>query len=315
MSNKNGVDLKGIFTFALAILVVLSALYLCLEKYFERADLLYLDGAVETKRPWSNKWIAVTEDTKICRGSEIKTGDAGTVELELPDDCFVKVGPDSRVKINKIGMVGITKRAGNGVELIYGKVRAIAAPFANKMSGFSIKSLRTYIGLREADLGVIKSIEPETTQILGLYGEVTVNAKGEGLVVGADEEVRVVEDVAPDTKTKLDEKLKADFLREMDFVSLRAREWIRDDLKLYGTEAKEEVIEVELPEPEEASEGSREAGGYTVTKGDSLWKIAEKFYGDGSGYTILYEANRGEVKLEDLIYPGQTIVIPSLEDK
>lgn len=307
MADKNGVDIKRIFTFGLALVVVLSALYLSLDKCFERADLLFKDGSVEIKRPGSEKWIPLTEGVRIGRGCEIMTGEIGTVELELPGESFIKVGANSHVIINEVGMVEITKRAGNSVELIYGKARAVVAPFVNKRSDFSIKSEDVYVGVRGTDFGVIRFEDVETTQVLGLDGEVTVESEGVELAVKADEEAAIVEGEVPGTATKLDEDLKADFLREMDFISMRVRDWIRDDLKNYGTEAKEEVIKVEIPEPKE--------GSYTVVKGDNLWKISERFYGDGSGYTILYEANRGELKSPGLIYPGETILIPLLEDK
>lgn len=49
---------------------------------------------------------------------------------------------------------------------------------------------------------------------------------------------------------------------------------------------------------------------YTVETGDSLWKIATKFYGNGSKYQTIFEANREVIRDPDLIYPGQKIRIP-----
>lgn len=49
---------------------------------------------------------------------------------------------------------------------------------------------------------------------------------------------------------------------------------------------------------------------YTVKKGDCLWNIAKKFYGDGSKYTIINNANKDKIKNPNLIYPGQVFVIP-----
>jgi nucleoid-associated protein YgaU len=50
---------------------------------------------------------------------------------------------------------------------------------------------------------------------------------------------------------------------------------------------------------------------YTIVKGDTLSGIAKKFYGDANKYHQIFEANRGIIKNADLIYPGQTIRIPS----
>jgi len=49
---------------------------------------------------------------------------------------------------------------------------------------------------------------------------------------------------------------------------------------------------------------------YVIEKGDSLWKIAQEFYGNGNDYPKLFEANKEVIKDPDLIYPGQKIRIP-----
>ncbi|MDE7028869.1 MAG: LysM peptidoglycan-binding domain-containing protein [Lachnospiraceae bacterium] len=50
---------------------------------------------------------------------------------------------------------------------------------------------------------------------------------------------------------------------------------------------------------------------YTVVKGDCLWNIARHFYGNGSRYTDIYNANRGVIgSSPNLIYPGQVLTIP-----
>jgi nucleoid-associated protein YgaU len=50
---------------------------------------------------------------------------------------------------------------------------------------------------------------------------------------------------------------------------------------------------------------------YTVVKGDSLSKIAQREYGDANKWRTLYEANRDLIKDPDLIYPGQLLSIPA----
>lgn len=60
------------------------------------------------------------------------------------------------------------------------------------------------------------------------------------------------------------------------------------------------------PEPEEETEF------YTVKSGDSLSKIAKKYYGNAMKYPTIFEANREVIKDPDLIYPGQVLRIPKL---
>lgn len=49
---------------------------------------------------------------------------------------------------------------------------------------------------------------------------------------------------------------------------------------------------------------------YTVVRGDCLWNIAKRYYGNGSLYTRIFDANRDKIKNPNLIYPGQVLVIP-----
>nr|WP_314465567.1 LysM peptidoglycan-binding domain-containing protein [uncultured Clostridium sp.] len=57
---------------------------------------------------------------------------------------------------------------------------------------------------------------------------------------------------------------------------------------------------------------SQQSGGktYTVVSGDSLWKIAKQFYGNGAEYNKIYSANTDKIKNPNLIYPGQVLTIP-----
>ena len=48
---------------------------------------------------------------------------------------------------------------------------------------------------------------------------------------------------------------------------------------------------------------------YTVEKGDSLWKIASKFYGHGSSWRRIYEDNKLVIKDPSRLYKGQQLII------
>ena len=51
---------------------------------------------------------------------------------------------------------------------------------------------------------------------------------------------------------------------------------------------------------------------YKVKPGDCLWNIAKAFYGDGSKYTKIYEANKDKIRNANLIFPDQILTIPSV---
>jgi nucleoid-associated protein YgaU len=48
-----------------------------------------------------------------------------------------------------------------------------------------------------------------------------------------------------------------------------------------------------------------------IERGDSLWAISRRTYGDGDRYTAIYDANQDQIRDPDLIYPGQVFVLPS----
>ncbi len=49
---------------------------------------------------------------------------------------------------------------------------------------------------------------------------------------------------------------------------------------------------------------------YTVKKGDSLWKIAKKFYGDPYQWRRIYDANRAQLPHPNRVRPGMTLNMP-----
>jgi nucleoid-associated protein YgaU len=51
-----------------------------------------------------------------------------------------------------------------------------------------------------------------------------------------------------------------------------------------------------------------------ISHGDNLWRIARKIYGHGVRHTVIYEANRKQIRNPNLIYPGQVFTIPVFED-
>jgi nucleoid-associated protein YgaU len=50
---------------------------------------------------------------------------------------------------------------------------------------------------------------------------------------------------------------------------------------------------------------------YEIQKGDTLWRVADIYYKDGSRYPEIVEANKEVIKDADKIYPGQMIRIPN----
>lgn len=71
-----------------------------------------------------------------------------------------------------------------------------------------------------------------------------------------------------------------------------------------GVAGVDDRLSVVNPEPE--------AKMYEVQKGDSLSKIAKRFYGDPMKYKELFAANQPMLEDPNKIYPGQVLRIPNL---
>ena len=48
-----------------------------------------------------------------------------------------------------------------------------------------------------------------------------------------------------------------------------------------------------------------------IRRGDNLWSISRRLYGRGVRFSTIYEANNDQIRNPDLIYPGQTFVLPA----
>ena len=72
------------------------------------------------------------------------------------------------------------------------------------------------------------------------------------------------------------------------------------------------IARVETPFQRDDLGGTLAQGQAVVVQpGNSLWRIARRVYGEGLRYTVIYEANRAQIRDPDLIYPGQVFAMPS----
>ena len=115
-----------------------------------------------------------------------------------------------------------------------------------------------------------------------------------------------------DTKGKKDVKLVLQDDRNLVLYAADGPAWsthTETDNPPPAAQAAEEAV-AEEPIEEAAPEPAPEpaARTYTVVSGDTLWAIAERFYGDGNKYQVIADASG--VSNPDLIYPGQVLTIP-----
>lgn len=93
-------------------------------------------------------------------------------------------------------------------------------------------------------------------------------------------------------------------------VSIKLKQFIPFGTKTIQVNAnvasvKEERETVTSPAPKQETT-------YKVKSGDCLWNIAKEFYGNGSYYVAINEANKDIIRNPNLIYPNQVLKIPDL---
>jgi nucleoid-associated protein YgaU len=62
---------------------------------------------------------------------------------------------------------------------------------------------------------------------------------------------------------------------------------------------------------EDATASRRDPGVIVVRRGDTLWQIAQRYYGDGKKYTQIFKNNRGQIRDPNWIYPDQRVQLPA----
>lgn len=60
------------------------------------------------------------------------------------------------------------------------------------------------------------------------------------------------------------------------------------------------------------SPSTKEGRRLVVVRGDNLWNIARAHYGVGYHHTVIYGANKDQIRDPDLIYPGQVFSLPKV---
>ncbi|NMA98605.1 MAG: LysM peptidoglycan-binding domain-containing protein [Phyllobacteriaceae bacterium] len=68
------------------------------------------------------------------------------------------------------------------------------------------------------------------------------------------------------------------------------------------------MVAVSLGDPDAQRFASGKA---IIRRGDNLWTIARRVYGEGLKFTTIYEANTGQIRNPNRIYPGQVFDLPS----
>jgi nucleoid-associated protein YgaU len=84
-------------------------------------------------------------------------------------------------------------------------------------------------------------------------------------------------------------------------------------LTLSANNAGTELGPVSAPFELETLPGALAAGHVVIAPGENLWVFARQAYGRGTLYTVIYNANAGQIHNPNLIFPGQAFALPKTE--
>lgn len=112
-----------------------------------------------------------------------------------------------------------------------------------------------------------------------------------------------------------DYQITDDVKEGMDIgVSIKLRQYRAfgtKTVKLAPPTAPSQPATATVEPPQRETSNAPKNSSYTVKSGDCLWNIAKKQLGDGSRWKEIYELNKDKIKNPNLIYPDQSLTLPS----
>lgn len=149
--------------------------------------------------------------------------------------------------------------------------------------------MQTYLNYYHLEVGGEQYEAVKSSNIVSILETITGSAKGTDLT-------------KVDLAAAAEAYVKGIGLTDAECAALKA-----NLSKDYHKTAETAPAETAPAEPAASTTGNT----YTVVSGDCLWSIAQKVYGTGTRWTVLYEANRAVIRTPGTIYIGQVLTIPA----
>lgn len=210
----------------------------------------YVEGDATLTKAGRDTPAALSEDLVVCAGDRIDTGKDGSVELLLPDESLVRVGPESSIVVKESGYVEVTKKSSSVLNLLYGKVRAVVAPLLNAESKFIIETENTTVGVRGTDFVVAHDKAVGETEVMCSDGTVELKPKDvvrKGLapiVVRGNEGIRLVRGKLPEKPGRWVDANRVKLLRNLEFKGKRTKNIIERRLRNIQNKSESAVDDI-----------------------------------------------------------------------
>lgn len=176
---------------------------------------------------------------------------------------------------------------------------------------------------------VVAATQP-TSGIKGDAETVKADAASAAAKPEATQQTAAVEPSAAPAKAETTQKVAEPETTQQQVAAVESdAEPVKPADLMAATEDDEPTVELAKPEPESApaetaavtsETGQAETatpatdapvtGKVVIQPGNNLWQISRVIYGQGRQYTVIYDANKGQIRDPNRIYPGQIFETP-----
>ncbi|MFH1415000.1 MAG: FecR family protein [Elusimicrobiota bacterium] len=206
-----------------------------------KGDFIFIEGDVQIKEKGSDKWVPVTEETKLSDGTQVKVSDNSFTEIDL--------GGGKKVELNEESMSGISEQDNNTtLELFYGSLMAKAKKLS-KGEKLEVKTPVSVAAVRGTEFAVIHEDESEA-EVEVYDGEVSFSkiaddgTAEEGISVGKDNWAKAGKDLKTRVMGEITEKRELRWkhfrLKKEMFLNLRAVK--KNDIMIFSLNKKIRMI-------------------------------------------------------------------------
>ena len=150
----------------------------------------------------------------------------------------------------------------------------------------------------DSETGEYVDIDPEATYTLASHNYMLKDG-GDGYTMFGEDNVTILQD-----EVMVDNEVLITYIRD-ELGGVVGQEYADPHGQGRITIVNETVEEPS--EPEQPADTTT----YVVVAGDSLWKIAQQYYGTGTRWDEIYQANRDTIQDPNAIWVGQVLVIPA----
>lgn len=265
---------------------------------------VYLDGIREHVRAGETNLGDFTTDAfRYVTGADVAITNGGGIRASI------EIGDISRkdlVTVFPFGNYVVTKKVTG--EAILEALELGASTYPEPLGGFLQVSGITY---------TIDASKPSGKRISDVkVNGVAIDKKAEYLlatndfIIAGGDGYTMLADFKVENEFGSIEDVLLEYLKEKGTINQESA----NRIKIVGLNAEvPEVTETpevtEVPEVADTEDESSEDSTYVVQKGDNLWKIAVKLFGDAGKWKKIYEWNKDTIKNPNLIYIGQELRI------